>query len=193
MSSEFVLPLSELFGGDARRMLLQYAIQHPERDWTQKGDIVDETGVSSAAARENFPPLVRYGVYDVRDPDAKFPHYRPADTDVFAALVSWHRNDGYPLVELFGTSGRQDLVEFFLDHADDESYSKTRLSEDGGIHHQAVRDNIDDLVDAGVVREVDGKRGTEYALAEDNDIVAFLYTLNGLLVEAYREREDATG
>jgi len=187
----YVLPVIDLFSGSVRRQLVQYALNHEDRDeWRSKGDIADTLNVSGEAVRQNLPPLIQYGVFDVRDPEANIRYYSRADTDVMTVLSSWHEEGGYPLVDLFELSGRQDLVEFFLDIADpDESYSKNAIHNEADIDYEAVMEHIEVLANVGMVEEVDGARGTEYRLNENAEIVQFLRTLNTLLVEAYQERD----
>ncbi len=189
-ANNYVLPVVDLFKGNVRRQIVDYMVTSPEaEDWQRKSDIADIVDASGESVRQNIQPLLKYGILDVRDPDVEMPLYRRGETDVVVALQSWYEDSDVVLTELLGTTGCQNLVEFFLDHAEpDESYSKNAIHKEGSIDYESVMNNIDTLVEAGVVREVEGTRGIEYQLQESADVVQFLHTLNSLLVQTYQER-----
>ena len=203
MSSEaYALPLIQVCSAATRRALLDFAIEHvqsvgietllarqvDERDWYTQTDLMDPTGKSDEALRQNLPVLVRFGVFDIRDPDATFKHYGVAHNDVIATLASWN---GIRVTELLATSARQKIVTFFLERSDpEESYSMTAIETAADMSFYGVSDNIDALADAGLVAEVEGARGTEYTLDTDEPLHAFLYRLNEVLYEANAQRAD---
>ncbi len=91
----------------------------------------------------------------------------------------------YPLTDLFGTKGRQRLVAFFLSDADPEkSYSKNQLSNYSGSNNQTVSEHIDEMVDSGLVCEVDGERAINYQVAAESAVYDLLNQLDSELKKA---------
>lgn len=199
-TKEYPLPVVELFNTDTRRDVIDWILSQTDTDESHRlGDLVDPVGKSRESLRKEIgarsvggeartPPAIAFGLLDVHDPTADIPHYTVADSPVISLLDDW---DGYPLTELFGLTSRQRLVGFYLDTADPtESYSMTGLSKESPVGYEGVRDNIDILVAAGLVREVKGKRGTEYQVATDSEIYAYLRELNEAVVVAYENRTE---
>lgn len=174
------LPVVDVFGNRTARAIIEYALTGMIEDWTTQGDIVDAVGFSRQSVHENLGMLVAYGILDVRDADANFPHYRLADTPAVDAI----RNAPVNLADVFGYTARQGLVEFFLTAADpDASYSKNALADADAASRAAIIDHVDELVALGVIETVDGTRGTEYRLDTGGDVVEYLETLNTRLYE----------
>jgi hypothetical protein len=186
-STDFPLPVIELYNGSVRRDMVDWTIAHADSDeWVPKGDIVDDLDCAGESVRKSLPVLIQFGLLDVNDPDVQIKHYRPANTDVMDILTEW---DGYPLTDLLEYTATQNLVEFFLDRADpSESYTKTALQDQSDAGYQGINNHLDTLVEAGVVEEVEGNRSTEYQLNRDAEIVKTLYELNEALLHCYRER-----
>jgi hypothetical protein len=181
-------PVIELFRTEARRGLVRLALDTDDDEWYTKRDLADAVGTSRESIRKQFThdgdfTLVDMGIYEVRDPDANIPHYRPADTSIMQLLREYEHSGGYPLDELFAYAATQDLVLFFLeDAAPDASYSKNQIQDEKGLHYNSVTNHIDTLIDADIVDAVDGARGTEFTRKESST-VAFLFELNQHLVE----------
>lgn len=183
-----VLPVVELFADSTRRQIIDFALDSDPDEWYRTGEITDHTDVSRESVRKALPPLVAYGILDVRDPEANIPHYRVAETPVVDLLHEW---TGYPLLELFHFTGAQKLVTFFLARADpDESYSQNAIQQQSPVGYDAVANHVDTLVDAGLVDAVDGTRSTEYRLDPESDIYAYLRTLNETIYETYLDRAE---
>jgi DNA-binding transcriptional ArsR family regulator len=181
------LPVIELYKDTTRREILQYALDELNTDdWVRVGVITDNISVGRESVRKKIGSLVAFGVLDVKDPDVNIPHYRLADTQVVDVIRGW---DGYPLGDLFKTTGRQRIARFFLTKArPSESYSMNAISNESGVKNSTVSNHIDTLVDSGLVDAVEGSRGTEYTLNEDSDLNQYLRELNELLYATYQER-----
>lgn len=182
-------PVIELFRTPARRQLVRVALSGDE-EWLTKKDLAERVESSRESIRKQFTDrdaqlhtMENMGIFEVRDPDANIPHYRPADTVVLQMLREYHDGTRYPLWELFQYTSRQDMVLFFLEAADpNRSYSKNEIHEQADVHYDSVTNHIDALVDASIVEPVEGKRGTEYQ-AVDSKTRRFVEALNRALVE----------
>lgn len=181
------LPVIELYKDTTRREILQYALTELDtEDWVRVGKITENISVGRESVRQKIGSLVAFGVLDVKDPDVNIPHYRLADTQVIEVIREW---GGYPLGDLFKTTGRQRIARFFLTKArPSESYSMNAISNESGVKNSTVSSHIDTLVDSGLVDAVEGSRGTEYTLNADGDLNQYLRELNELLYETYQER-----
>jgi hypothetical protein len=163
--------------------------------WYTKKELTKLLDVERESIRKPFHTdeetftLVELGIYEVRDPDANIPHYRVARSPVMEMLQAYETEGGYPLDQLFEVRSTKALVLFFLEDADpDTSYSKNKLSKEIKIHYNSVSNNIDRLVEADIVRPVEGTRGTEYQFS-DSMTTRFIYELNQQLVETVRDDE----
>lgn len=189
MNSEYTaLPVINLFDGRKRPTILKYILDQPVDEGFTKQEIVDELDVTHYTLRKHFGPLVENGILEVRDPTVNHPHYRRGDTEVVRAILSWRKEGGYPLIKLLGSKARRKLVVYFLEQSDtEEAYTKNALHKETESNHSTIAKHIDTLVEAGVVREVDGKRGPEYQFDKEAEIVAFLRKLNTLLVNQRKD------
>lgn len=180
---EWLPAVIRLFKGKARCQLVAFAItQADPEQWYRTGQLADHIGFSNEQTRKTLQALTAFGVFERHE---EHPKYRVAATEVVELLAAW---DGYPLWELFLYSGRRKLSDFFLTQAeDDESYSKNALSEKAGMNYKTVMDHIDALIEAGMVEEVEGNRGTEYKIDPESEIVEYCYLLNEYLAEQYKE------
>jgi predicted transcriptional regulator len=181
------LPVIVCFKNEGKQTLIRQALAWRAEEKThchRSGEIAEATGISSESVNRRIPELLTLGIYD-GNPNAQIPYYAPADTDVMDLLASW---DGYPIDELFATSGRQRLIQHFLTGTHPaKSYSKNKIGERSGLNFRTIRDHIDVLVEVGMVEEVDGPRGTEYSLRPNAEIVQFLSELNETIYEYHRD------
>lgn len=178
------IPVIELFGDGTRRELLAAALEEMDTEsWDNKSAIKENVSVSAESVRQKFDVLVAFGILEVKDEDARISLYRLADSDAVEKIQSWQ---GYSLFDLFEYTGAQKLVSFFLTKADpSESYSYNAITKQSDVGYSAASKHMDTLVDAGLVREVEGTRSTEYQLNPSADIYTYLYDLNEALYEAY--------
>ena len=176
------IPVIELFRGEVRQSVVRYAVVNVHRKPFTRSDILDHTEISSESFRKHKNKIEEFGILDcISDECKNIPHYRPAETDVVRSLRMWGLET--PLV-LFETRGSRKLVEFFLVTADpNRSYSINGIQREGGPGRDAVANNIDDLVNAGLVSEVDGSRGTEYLLDSESETYNHIQNLNRVIAE----------
>lgn len=188
MSDRQTLPVIEMVRGQTRLKLVAGVLgELDETEWYRSGQLADRLDTSQESLRKHLPPLVSFGCYEVRDPEAKIPHYRVADSPVVALLGEYHDSETPPLTELLDTTPIRVLTEFFLIRADPEqSYSRNKLQQitEAGFH--GIKNNIDRLVEAGVLDTVEGTRGTEYRVVPDSPVVRFLMQLNEAAYEEHR-------
>lgn len=175
--------VTRLFGTRARREIIQLTMEDLESDQkVTQSDIMEEVTVGRGSVWKGIDALCSYEVLNIEDESANIPHYTPGDTRVMNLLNSWK---GYPLADLFGAKGRQRLVAFFLSDADPEkAYSKNQLSNYSGAKNQTVSKHIDELVDSGLVCEVDGTRAINYQVATESAIYDLLNQLDSELKKA---------
>jgi hypothetical protein len=189
MSNRQTLPVIELFRGQTRLELLDAALTELDRDeWYRTGEIVERISTSNESFRKHVKPLLAFDVFTVRDPDARIPHYQVSNSAVVQLLTKYHNSDQPDLIELLNNSPTRHLVEFFLTRADPEaSYSRNKLQQitEAGFH--GIKNNIGRLVEAGMLTEVEGTRGTEYQIDESSPVVRFMRELNEALYEAYQQ------
>lgn len=88
------------------------------------------------------------------------------------------------LTELLSNDGSQVLLDFFLTSATVEEgpYSKARLKRETGVARQTVFDNVDVLVEYGIVEDV-GNTQSRYQPAVDADIYQTLVEVNRTLTD----------
>jgi len=176
-----------LFSDKPRREVIDYFLTDVGDGWVSKGEIDDNVDVSGEAVRTKIEPFMKYGVIEVRNSDANIPHYRLAETAVTDILRTW---DGYPLVDLFEFRGAQKLVRFFLTEADPtKPYSFSSIDRDGSVGYHAASNNMETLVDAGLVEEVEGTRSTEYRLDNGSAMYQCLVELNDAVYHEYEYSE----
>jgi hypothetical protein len=186
-----IVPVVELFHSKTYCEVLDYALDELSHDeWVPTRIIRENVDASRESLRKSLPPLVAYGVLDVKDPDAPIPHYRLAETPVVNRLQQWQSNtSSVDLLNLFAYTGRGRLVEFFLTAADpDESYSLSAIADTGIVGYSSARDYIEDVVTVGLVEAVDGTRGTECQVDTNHPLYDFLTELNNAIHDVYLER-----
>lgn len=184
-------PVLKMFAGARRQEIIQFMLEQPAGEQFSKTDVVRKTGASSESVRQNLTLFTQFGLLDKPNPDVPHPRYECSDTPAMEILQSWHDEDGYPLVKLFKSRGPRDLTKFVLNSADvNESYSMSEVHQKSGIHESTVSDNIDVLVDAGLLDTVSGKIATEYTKNPDSELVEYLPLLNDKLKQAYHERSE---
>jgi len=190
--SRHTLPVIELFRGTTRLELLEGVLTELEDgEWYRTGELLDHLSVSRESFRTHMKPMVNFGVFEIRDPDVNIPHYRVADTEVVRLLREYHESDYMPLTKLLGNTPSRVLVEFFLTQADPErGYSRTKLQEITDAGYQGIKNNIGTLVEAGVLTELEGKRGTKYQVVMDSPVVRFLQELNEALYTYYQSQSE---
>lgn len=90
--------------------------------------------------------------------------------------------------ELFATSTRRALVDFFLTQTEPgEQLNKSQIAERADVGRSAIYENLDVLVQLGVIEETGGEPITYYRTAE-TDAVAHLVAANAALVQSWEER-----
>jgi predicted transcriptional regulator len=190
-------PVIELFRSNTRRKLIEFALTEMDDQQVQTRELIEGTDLSRKSVtsqlhgeRAGNGPLILFGVLDPNhDPiedDPNIAFFTLADTPVTQLLAEW---DGYPLVELFGTSGAQKLVRFFIMEADpDEYYSVTDLREQDSLGYEAATNYIEWLVEAGLAETTETARTTKYRVDTDSELYTFLRRLNDALVDTYNER-----
>jgi len=186
------LPLVELMRGTTRTAVVAWVLREADPDEEYRmGELMKATDLSREGLRQNLDALVTFGILDVRGPDKPIPHYSVGDSPVVEALRAYHETDMVDLTELLDTTSKRRLVQFFLTRADgDESFSKSRLDRESGVGYNGITSSLPDLVEAGLLREVEGSWGTEYQLVEDGELVAWLVRLNEIAFETYNDRAD---
>ena len=192
-------PVIDVFRGASRRTLIEYALSEMEDTYVRTGEIEVDVDIARKTltnqlygrdTADSIGPLVLFGIVDPKhDPteeEPNIPYYTLADTPVVDLLQSW---DGYPLLELFDTSGAQKLVTFFLTEADPATfYSVTQLRQQESLGYDAASKYIDRLVDSGLVTTKDTARTTKYRVDTNSEIYAYLRELNNAVVETYEHR-----
>jgi len=188
--------LIEIFNKPRRCTVLDYLVTQAlddgaagtERQWHTTGDIVDGTSLSRESVRkelsaeDNLLYLIELDLVAVRDADANIRHYQLADSQCAKLLYENHRLCR-SLFELLDSPACQKLVAFFVFEADpEESNTQYALNEQTGISYEALRDNIETLVEYEIVTTQEGTRSTEYQVS-DSLMVEFCYVLNDALTE----------
>jgi len=188
--------LIKVFGKPRLRGALGYLLKQAlsdgasgtERQWHTIGDIAEGTSLSRESLRKELSAedkvlyLIELDLVAVRGPDANIRHYQLADSQYAKLLYENHRLLT-SLFELLDSPACQDLVAFFVFEADpEEGYTQYALNEQTGISYEALRDNIETLVEYEVITSEEGTRSTEYQVA-DSLMVEFCYVLNGALTE----------
>jgi hypothetical protein len=188
--------LIEVFSKPRRRTVLDYLVTQAlddgaagtERRWHRVGEIVEGTTLSRESVRKELSAedkvlyLIELDLVAVRDPDANIRHYQLADSQYAKLLYENHRLLT-SLFELLDSPACQDLVTFFVFEADpEEGYTQYALNEQTGISYEALRDNIETLIEYEVITSQEGTRSTEYQVA-DSLMVEFCYVLNDALTE----------
>lgn len=190
MNSKWGLGVIDLVRNPTRQKLVQWAVDHCDDDsWIIKGDLTNEIDASPESVRKNINPMIKYGVFEIKNPDAQIKHYRVDDTPVTDILCSW---DYYSPLKLLGTTVRQDVVEFYLDMADpDEGYSKGQIERKADVSRYGLNKKgvIEDLVECGFLREVEGTRATNYQLNSDSPLPDAIRRLNEAVIEQDKIRE----
>jgi len=192
-------PVIELFRSNTRRALIEFALTEMADESMQTRELIDGIDFSRKSVTAQLHgkqagngPLVLFGILDPNhDPiedDPNITFFTLADTSVTQLVADW---DGYPLTELFSTSGAQKLVRFFIMDANpDEYYSVTQLRSRDNLGYEAATNYIDWLVDAGLVETTETARATKYRVDTDSELYIFLRRLNDALVDTYNERLD---
>lgn len=197
MTSEYEIAVTQLFKTETQRDVIEWGLAEAESDrWYKVRDIADAVGKSKAMMNKlvqqnegDIGPLLRFGILEPKHIIGNMPnipHYRIADSPVMDLLAE-HTND-LELTELFGTTGAQRLVGFFLMDAGDRQLSKNKIRHEMGGGFETVANNIDRLVDSGLIVEVEGARGTEYTLDTDSDVYAVLGQLNNAVLDVANSR-----
>jgi DNA-binding transcriptional ArsR family regulator len=191
-----------LFGTGVRCAIIDWALTDadPER-WYTTGDIdsiVEYQAVSETITTEDLN-LIEAGILDTKhelgSEPPNIPHYRVSDSPVMALLRSW---DGVPLTELLDTQGARKLVSYLLTDADPQrAYSINDFRSDTPLGWKVVSSHIDELVEVGLVEEVEGPRSTRYRVDRDSALYQFFHQLNETLVETaeqcHEKRHDPQG
>lgn len=191
------LPVMDILATPSRQDVVEFAVigADPDEAYTQ-GDIAEHIDrpqesvrkqlvTENAAAEDRRGPLLLFGVWDCNDLDAKFRHYQVADTDVVQHLQDVNFSG---LRQLLETTGRQQLVTFFLEDDGGDAYSKAAVERNSECSYQSVDDHIDVLVAFDVVTTTEGPRGTKYQRNDDSEWLEYISVLNTLLYETYTER-----
>jgi len=185
--------ITQLFSSESKRHLIQ-AVLDGEIEQGQKyriGELADSIGKSKNSIRpliETGPTrigdLVLFGVFEpTHEPTQQpnIPHYRVRDdSPVVELLEQW---DGYPLFDLFHTSGSQDLVSFFLLEGDGDAWSFNQIQNNAPITYHSCRKYMDMLVESGLVTTEEGTRTTRYRLDTDSEMWQFLAQLNTAIMD----------
>lgn len=183
------LGIIELFKDETRRRIIDYALTNMDTNtWVRKGDITNAIDRTPEGVGTKIDTLVVCGVLDIENWDARLPRYRLADTPVTGLLAEWRAQDGYPLTELF-VDGTHELIRFFFTQATDtESYSYGAIERQSDASYYAASNHMSTLVDAGLVTETNGARGTEYEFDPESNSSRFLFALNEAVVECNSNR-----
>jgi predicted transcriptional regulator len=98
--------------------------------------------------------------------------------------------DNAPLMQLFGSPGKTRLLSVFVDETDYD-LSITEIADQAGVARSTVYDNLDELMDLGVV-EVSRETGNgkRYQLNTDSPIAERLVELEGLVLKQSLQNRD---
>jgi hypothetical protein len=200
------VPVVDLFYTTTGRKLTRFVIEEMGDDeQLQKHEIMDGGKTKAEMTRQYLDPddghMIRYGVLGVVDPDVSAPFYRKAESHVVSLLESWpltekgrmDSDDRPPLLTLFDKRGKCQLFEFFVGGRcnPEKAYSKNELKEKEVGGHQTTGKYLPTFVEAGLVEEVEGKRGAKYKKGTNEDFEGFLVELNEALYEAHRDTIEA--
>lgn len=184
-------PITRLFGTESRRQIIRLALDYMNQGsyGTRPGEIADRVDVSRESVRQNMPLLRHYRIIEVNDPDANIPHYHLADSPPVKLLQSW---GGIPLTQFFGgdhQGGLHKLVEFFFYEASPEQwYLKSDMIEESDANQDAIENNIQVLVDNGLVRtknHPEERTDILYQINQHSSLRAFIFELNESLRQEY--------
>lgn len=191
------MAVTQLFETETQRHIIDYALNTiNDEQWYRTGTIADDVGKSRNAVTDVIQrkegvigPMIRFGVVEPKHNVMNMPnipHYRKADSPVIDLLEQWN---GVSLTELFATTTAQQLFAFFALEGSDEAYSVNQIRHIGPFGFNAVKQNIELLVDCGLVTEEDKPRTTAYRLDTDSEIYQFLGELNAAIMESAESYE----
>lgn len=94
-----------------------------------------------------------------------------------------------PVAAIFDGTSRQVLVEWACDayaNEDETFYNKSELSEKTGLSRQTIYDNVDTLVDFGIL-ETEGEARKRYRPNTETEFCGYIIQLNNALLAFYNE------
>jgi len=199
MSEPLPKPLIELVKKPSCRAVIEATGQMDHEEWYETSEVCDMAGISKESFRKGKGPLLMFGILDTRNEDGervrglptedewpKYPHYTLADSQLRELIASW---DQYPLVNLFASKARQQLVEWFVTVADStKTYTKSAIQDEADMGYQGVANNLDTLHESGLIVVDESGRYPTYGVDTDSEIYENLRELNNAAYDTYMER-----
>lgn len=198
-TDEGPLAVVELFRPKRRRRILLFFVTVAKRDeivgrdrqWHFRSDVRRHTDISresirlEVAASSKRLLLFELGLLEINDRDVPRRKYRLTDTKP-AVLLRKHATLLPTVIALFRSDAARDIAEFFLAEFDfEQSFSPYHIHNNGpGTGYDAMEEHLPTLVKNNLLATVDGKRTTEYRLA-DSQITRFIHDLNSALASEY--------